>query len=92
MEKLTIYFGLGLTVVVAIIVAIISYKFANFFIARREFYVTSPFDMLMKKLGWSLFWFLFTIYIGISIITPKKDTDNNLKSNKHKTAKHKHDK
>jgi hypothetical protein len=92
MDKVVIYFGLTITLVVAIAVAIITWKIANFFIARREFYVTSPYDMMMKKLGWCLFWFLFTIYIGVSIVVPKKDKDKYFKSNKHSTTKHKDEK
>ncbi|MDD2987269.1 hypothetical protein [Flavobacterium sp.] len=92
MDTVVIYFGLAVTFVIAIAVAIFAWKVANFFIARREFYVTSPFDMMMKKLGWCLFWFLFTIYVGVTIIVPKKDRDQYLKSDKHKTTKQKDDK
>lgn len=89
MEKIFIYFGLSLTLIAAITAAILAWKFANFFIARREFYVKSPYDILMKKLGWCIFWFLFTIYIGINIVMPKKDMDNKIKTTKQSTSKQK---
>lgn len=91
MDTTLVYFGLGLSVVAGIAAAIIAWKVANFFLARREFYVKSPYEILMKKLGWCLFWFLFTIYVGISIMVPKKDRDKYLKSNKHTTTKQKDD-
>ncbi len=73
MNNVLIYFGIGFTVIIASAVAIFAWRVANFFIARRDFYVTSPFDMMMKKLGWCFFWFVFTMYIGVSIIVPKKE-------------------
>ena len=85
MDKILIYFGLILSVVAGIAAAIIAWKVANFFLARREFYVKSPYEILMKKLGWCLFWGLFTIYIGVSIVLPKKDKE--LKTNKTTTTK-----
>ena len=91
MDTATIYFGLGLSVVAGIASAIIAWKVANFFIARREFYVKSQYDILMKKLGWCLFWGLFTIYVGVSILVPKKDRDKYLKSTKQTTTKQKQD-
>jgi hypothetical protein len=85
------YFGLGLSVAAGIAAAILAWKVANFFLARREFYIKSPYEILMKKLGWCLFWFLFTIYVGVSIMVPKKDIDKYLKSNNHTTTKQKDD-
>jgi hypothetical protein len=85
MDITLIYFGLGLSVVAGIAAAIIAWKVANFFLARREFYVKSPYEILMKKLGWCLFWGLFTIYIGVSIVLPKKDKEQ--KINKTTTTK-----
>ena len=78
MDTTLIYFGLGLSVIVAISAAIIAWRVANFFLARREFYVKSPYEILMKKLGWSIFWFLLTLTVGMKIVTPKKNLDRNL--------------
>ncbi|MCZ2249292.1 MAG: hypothetical protein LC111_11100 [Bacteroidia bacterium] len=89
MENIAIYFGLFLSLVAAIIAAFLAWKFANFFIARREFYVKSPYDILMKKIGWCVFWFLFILTVGIKIVTPKQDMDNNVKSSKQSSTKHK---
>lgn len=91
MSEAVIYFGLGLSVIAAIAAAIIAWKVANFFIARREFYVKSQYDILMKKLGWCIFWFLFTLTVGIKIVTPKKDLDKDLKTNKTTTTKEKNE-
>lgn len=92
MDITLVYFGLGLSVVAGIVAAIIAWKVSNFFLARREFYVKSPYEILMKKLGWCLFWFLFTIYVGTSIMIPKKDREKYLKLNKQTTIKHKDEK
>lgn len=83
MEKIGIYLGVGLSLLAGIVVAIIAWKVANFFIARREFYVKSQYEILMKKLGWCFSWGIFTAFIGISIVVPKKDKD--LKHNKEVT-------
>jgi hypothetical protein len=91
MDTTLVYFGLGLSVIAAIAAAIIAWKVANFFLARREFYVKSPYEILMKKLGWCIFWFLFTLTVGVKIITPKKDLDKYLKTNKTTTTKTKKD-
>ena len=91
MDTTLIYFGLGLSVIAAIAAAIIAWKVANFFLARREFYVKSPYEILMKKLGWCIFWFLFTLTVGVKIVTPKKDLDKYLKTNKTTTTKAKND-
>jgi len=80
MNTTLVYFSLGLSVVSAIAAAIIAWKVANFFLARREFYVKSPYEILMKKLGWCIFWFLFTLTIGIKIVTPDKDKTPNTKT------------
>jgi len=92
MDITLVYFSLGLSVVAGIVAAIIAWKVSNFFLARREFYVKSPYEILMKKLGWCLFWFLFTIYVGTSIMIPKKEREKYLKLNKQTTTKHKDEK
>ena len=68
MNSPIIYLGFGLTFVLAIVAAIISWKVAHYFIARRERYVKSQYEIFFKKLGWSIFWFLLVIYIGIKIM------------------------
>lgn len=49
--------------------AVLAWKFADFFIARRQFYVKSRYEILIKKLGWCIFWFLLTLSIGIKMIS-----------------------
>lgn len=83
MEMIGIYLGVGLSLLAGIVASIIAWKVANFFIARREFYVKSQYEILMKKLGWCFSWGIFIAYIGISIVVPKKD--KNLKPNKEVT-------
>jgi len=68
MNSPIIYLGFGLTFILAIVAAIISWKVAHYFIARRERYVKSQYEIFFKKLGWSIFWFLLVIYVGIELI------------------------
>lgn len=60
--------GLILASVASLIAAIITWKVSNFFLARREFYVKSRYEILMIKLGWCTTWGFLTFYIVIHIL------------------------
>jgi hypothetical protein len=76
MEEKYIYTGLILSVIAGIIAAIIAWRVSNFFIARREFYAKSQYEILMKKLGWCFFWGAFVAFVGFSIVVYVADEKN----------------
>jgi hypothetical protein len=48
--------------------AIITWKLSNYFISRSQHYRKSKYDILMKKLGWSLGVFVLLFYIFIDVL------------------------
>lgn len=53
--------------VISIIVAVLSWKYAEYFLSRRDHYVNSRYELFTKKLGWSFSAFLTTLFITFKI-------------------------
>ena len=85
MDTPFIYLKLTIVLLTALAVSIFSWKVANFFIARKQFYIKSRWEIFLKKLGWCMFWFMFTIFLGIKIINVQ---NKNNKSLDNKNIKH----
>ena len=49
-----------ITGVIATLATAITWKMANFFLSRRDFYRNSPFRILIIKLGWCIGMFYLT--------------------------------
>ena len=75
MEEKYIFVGLILSIIAGIIAAIIAWRVSNFFIARREFYAKSQYEILMQKLSWCFFWGAFVAFVGFSIVVYVFDED-----------------
>lgn len=69
-------FGFLLALVVSILAIIITWNVSNFFLARREFYVKSRYQILMIKLGWCASIGFFAFIITFNLIVPKAERDN----------------
>ena len=54
--------------ILALLVAILSWKYADFFLSRRDYYVNSRYNLLVKKLGWFISSFITTLYITVKIL------------------------
>lgn len=76
-----IFFGFLLASIVSILGVIITWKVSNFFLARREFYVKSRYEILMIKLGWCSSIGFFSFIIIFNLIVPKSERDNWEKGN-----------
>lgn len=74
-------FGFLLALVVSILAIIITWNVSNFFLARREFYVKSRYQILMIKLGWCASIGFFSFIITFNLIVPKAERDNWKKAN-----------
>ncbi len=53
--------------VISIIVAVLGWKYADYFLSRRDHYVNSRYELFIKKLGWSFSAFLTTLFITFKI-------------------------
>ena len=53
--------------VISIFVAVLSWKYADYFLSRRDHYVNSRYELFIKKLGWSFSAFLTTLFITFKI-------------------------
>lgn len=58
----------ALPLILAILAAIISWKYANFFLSRRDYYVNSQYNLLLKKLGWAISCFFTTWLVATKIL------------------------
>ena len=76
-----VVFGFLLALVVSILAIIITWNVSNFFLARREFYVKSRYQILMIKLGWCASIGFFCFIITFNLIVPKAERDNWKKAN-----------
>jgi hypothetical protein len=56
-----------LPVIISLIIAILSWKYADYFLSRRDHYVNSRYELFTKKLGWSFSAFLTTLFITFKI-------------------------
>ena len=54
--------------VISIIVAVLSWKYADYFLSRRDHYVNSRYVLLTKKIGWFISAFLTTLLIVLKIL------------------------
>ncbi len=61
-------FGLVIIVIIGIVGVIITWKVSNFFLARRDFYVNSPYKILTIKIGWCISTFLLILLFGIQLL------------------------
>lgn len=52
-------------VIISLIVAILSWKYADYFLSRRDHYVNSRYELFVKKLGW----FVSTFFTGLFIFS-----------------------
>lgn len=55
-------------VIISLIVAIMSWKFADYFLSRRDHYINSRYELFVKKFGWFVSAFFTSLYITISIL------------------------
>ena len=53
--------------VISIFVAVLSWKYADYFLSRRDHYVNSRYELFIKKLGWAFSAFLTTLFITFKI-------------------------
>ena len=74
-------FGFLLAFIVSILAIIITWNVSNFFLARREFYVKSRYQILIIKLGWCASIGFFSFLITFNLIVPKGERDNWKKAN-----------
>ena len=74
-------FGFLLTLIVSIVAIIITWNVSNFFLARREFYVKSRYQILMIKLGWCASIGFVVFFIIFNLIVPKSERDILKKTN-----------
>lgn len=68
MEKFLVGLGLGGILLLLSVIAILVWKFSNFFIARREFYVKSPYEIFLKKTEWYIFWVLIALMVLLGLL------------------------
>ena len=52
----------------ACVAAFITWGISHFFLSRRDYYWNSPYKIFTIKLGWSIGWFLITLWIGFKIL------------------------
>lgn len=57
-----------IAIVISLIVAILSWRYADFFLSRRDHYVNSRYELLIKKLGWFISSFFTTLFIIFKIL------------------------
>jgi len=53
---------------IAIVVAVLSWKYADYFLSRRDHYVNSRYELFTKKLGWFISAFLTSLFITFKIL------------------------
>lgn len=69
--------------IIGIILAFFSWKFAHFFLSRRDYYVNSPYKLMRKKVEFVFTGFFAPYLIYYLIINPiLNDTKKNIKKSK----------
>ena len=69
-----IFVGLGLigALILSIAVTVLAYKFADFFISRRELYIKSRYEIFLMKIGWCIFWFILMMDMLVGALNKYK--------------------
>lgn len=62
------FFLLILPFSLAFLVSIISWKYADFFLSRKDYYVSSPYNLFIKKMGWAISSFSTTWLIATKFL------------------------
>lgn len=57
-----------ISVIISLIVAVLSWRYADYFLSRRDHYVNSRYELFVKKLGWFVSAFFTALFISIKII------------------------
>ena len=57
-----------LPVIISLIVAILSWKYADYFLSRKDHYVNSRYELFTKKLGWFVSAFFTSLFITFKIL------------------------
>ncbi|MFB2119802.1 hypothetical protein [Parapedobacter sp. 2B3] len=52
---------IGVIFTISSLMAFFSWKYAGYFLSRRDHYVNSRYELFMKKLGWSISAFFITL-------------------------------
>jgi hypothetical protein len=55
-------------VIISLVIAILSWKYADYFLSRRDHYVNSRYELFTKKLGWFVSAFLTSLFITFKIL------------------------
>jgi hypothetical protein len=50
------------------IASLITWKVAPFFLARRQYYVKSQYELLKIKISWCISWFIIVFMITFSLL------------------------
>ena len=57
-----------LPVIISIIIAILSWKYADYFLSRKDHYINSRYELFIKKLGWFVSAFFTSLFITFKIL------------------------
>lgn len=55
-------------VIISLVIAILSWKYADYFLSRRDHYVNSRYELFTKKLGWFVSTFLTSLFVTFKIL------------------------
>lgn len=53
---------------ISLFAAILSWKYADYFLSRRDHYINSRYELFLKKLGWFFGTFFTTLFITVKIL------------------------
>lgn len=57
-----------LPVIISLIIAILSWKYADYFLSRKDHYINSRYELFTKKLGWFVSAFFTSLFITYKIL------------------------
>jgi hypothetical protein len=57
-----------LPVIISLIIAILSWKYADYFLSRKDHYINSRYELFTKKLGWFVSAFFTSLFITFKIL------------------------
>jgi hypothetical protein len=55
-------------IIISLIVGILSWKYANYFLSRRDHYVNSRYELFVKKFGWFISAFFTSLFITFKML------------------------
>lgn len=55
-------------VIISLVIAILSWKYSDYFLSRRDHYVNSRYELFTKKLGWFVSTFLTSLFVTFKIL------------------------